>query len=87
MFRQQLMSAELYYELKKLSRGVEMSLHSSLKIGHFFLKKARRLIGQGFWFFMESPKLWKRIDPGRSQEFEAQKDFRPYIHPPSSLRL
>lgn len=84
MLCHQLMSAELYYEFRKLSRGIELTVRSSLKIGHFFMKKAKMLLGQ---CFMEPPKLWEKIGPDRLKEFEAQKEHRPYIHPPSGLQL
>jgi len=87
MLRGQLMNAELYYEFKKLSRGMEMSLRSSLKIGLFFMKKAKRFIAGGFWFFLESPKLWERIGPDKGKRLESMGEYQPYLHPPSGLHL
>jgi hypothetical protein len=87
MLRHKMMSAELYYELRKLKRGVDMTICSSLKIGHFFIKKAKLIMGKGFWLFLESPKLWEKIGPDKSMAFEAQKEHRPYMHPPSSFDL
>jgi len=83
MLRQQFMSAELYYEFKKLSKGVEISIHSTFKISAFLLKRAKKIFLDFFWLFMESPKLWEKIGPDKSRELEALKEYRPYIHPPS----
>ncbi len=82
MYKQQL-SAEVYYEFRKLSRGIELSYRSSFKISGFFLRKLKKIVLESFWLFVEPPKLWKKIGPDRSEEFHSQIEYRPYVHPPS----
>ena len=83
MYKQQLLSAELHREFRKLSRGVELSIHSTLKISGYFLMRLRKLTLESFWLLIEPPKLWKKIGPDRSEEFKSQIEYRPYVHPPS----
>ncbi len=83
MFREQLNHMNLEKEFKKLAQGSSLSLKKPVKLFTVFAVKALSAFKDALLYFVNPPRIYENVAPGKSREVEVRAEHSLFQHPPN----